>query len=319
MRPVQVLCAALCLSLAAAAGCGGPTDGNTDTAADLAEDPARSATPAAPAYTVWDTAPHPESVTIDGGVVYVTHFGDALEPSTQDGDGYVARYDANGTLVDTFATGLDAPKGSLVLGKTYYVADVDSLLGFSTRDGSRVQAFSFTGETEYLNGLAAGPNNELFASATDAGKIWRVEPASGKITPFAELVGANGLAYDAAAGALYAVAFDQSDPSAGHVYRYDLGDPEPRKVSDYGGMLDGVAVVDGGAGLVFTDWNAAGGGTGRVVYLDVANGQTAILAEDALFSGPADFDVMGDGLAMIPMLTGGRVVAVRLERPAAAE
>ena len=288
--------------------CGKPSpadssDPSTSSAADsLAGDPARP-------FTAWQVGSHPESVTIHGARVYVTQFGPALEPTVQDGDGYIAVYDANGQLLDTLGLGLDAPKGSEMIGDILYVADVDTVFGFNTSTGAITFARALPGNPQFLNGLAATSTGELYVSATDVGKIWRIEPASGKITEVAQLPGVNGLAVDISSGDLYAVVYPQTADVTPGAYRVDPVAGTTTRIGQYGGVLDGVAIADGQ--LYTTDWNPAG--AGRIVAIDLATGASRILAEDATFTGPADFDMLGDGLALIPMLLEDRVVAVLLK------
>lgn len=259
-------------------------------------------------FTTWNVGPHPESVTIDGAKVYVMQFGDELQPMTQDGDGYIAVYDANGRLLDTLVTGLDAPKGSEVVGNVLYVADVDTLFGFSTLNGKTAQVVSFTGKTSFLNGLTAGASGTLYVSATDSGKIWAVTAAAGVATELSSLPGVNGLSYDSATGLLYAVTFLQNDAQAGGVYLVSLDSGKTTRIGSYSGMLDGLQVFNDK--LYFTDWNPAG--QGRMLEMDIATGETRIVAESDLLSGPADFDILPDGIAIVPLLLDKRLAIIRL-------
>jgi len=261
-------------------------------------------------YSVWNTAPNPESVSIDGGVVYVTHFGDELAPTKKDGNGYIAVYDANGTLVDTLITGLHAPKGTVIQGKMLYVADVDRIIGINTASGKQVIEVSFTGKSSFLNGLTKGVLDVLYVSGTDVGKIWKVIPRSQTVEEVADLPGVNGLAYDAKRRGIYAVQYLQDNPADGRVYLVDAETGKMRTEGDYSGLLDG-AVLQGGT-FYFTDWG--GDGSGKVLGLDVKSRETRVIASDPLFSGPANFAMLGDGLALIPMLTGSKVVAVPLQQ-----
>lgn len=263
---------------------------------------------AAPSFTVWNVAPNPESVTVDGAQVYVTHFGPKLDPMTKDGDGYVAIYDADGTLIDTLVSGLHAPKGSLVRGKTYFVADVDHVLGFNTLTSEKVVDISLEGKSKFLNGLTGGPGNSLFVSGTDAGKIWQVTVSTGEVVEVADVPGANGLAYSTKEQILYAVGYISDAPSEGRVHEINMKTKSSRVLGTYGGMLDGLGYS--GDLLFFTDWNPAG--SGRMVAMNRESGVHSIVAEDVKFSGPADFDILGDGMALVPMLTGASVLAVRL-------
>ncbi len=260
-------------------------------------------------YTIWQVAPHPESVTIHGAKVYVTQFGAVLEPMTQDGDGFITVYDANGTLLDTLVTGLDAPKGSEVIGDILYVVDVDTLFGFNTSTGAVTFAKPMPGKPQFLNGLASTATGSLYVSATDAGKIWEVVPATGKITEVASLPAVNGVAVDKSSGMLYAVVYPQSPADQPGAYRVDPKDRSAIRIGAYEGVLDGIAVANGQ--LYTTDWNPDG--LGRIVAIDLRTGSSRIIAEDKRFTGPADFDMLGDGLALIPMLMEDRVVAVSLK------
>ena len=296
-----MLLVAACLLLACRS-----TEESAGTADELAS-AADSLT--SPRTTTWQVGPHPESVTIDGARVYVTQFGPALEPMTQDGDGYIAVYDANGQLLDTLVAGLDAPKGSEVVAGILYVADVDTLFGFSLATGAMTFAKPMPGNPQFLNGLTATPAGELYVSATDAGKVWRVTPATGAIEEIAQLPGANGLAYEPQSNTLYGVVYPQNESQTPGIYRIDLASGVTTRIGTYGGVLDGLAVV--GGQLYATDWNP--GGAGRMIAVDLATGDTRVVVEDASFTGPADFDVLGDGLALIPMLMEDRIVTVRLQ------
>lgn len=288
-------------------GCGNdPSRGLEQEAADAVTD--TSHTDALRPFSTWQVGPHPESVTIHGARVYVTQFGPALEPITQDGDGYIAVYDANGQFLDTLVAGLDAPKGSEMVGDILYVVDIDTLFGFNTTTGAVTYAMPMPGNPMFLNGLTSTATGVLYVSATDVGKIWRVDPA-GKIVEVASLPGVNGLAVDRTTGFLYAVVFPQNDQQTPGAYRIDPDAKTVTRIGEYGGVLDGLAVTNGQ--LFATDWNP--GGMGRVVSIDLATGASRVIAEDASFTGPANFDLLGDGLALIPMLLEDRVVAVRLK------
>jgi outer membrane protein assembly factor BamB len=284
---------------------------NTDTTAQstgTTGDEASPATEAGTKLSVWPTSPNVEGVAIGRGVVYAGHFGPKLQPNTQDGDGYIATYDANGQLIDTLVYGLDAPKGLEFLDNQVFVADVDTLFGFSSKDGSQTFAVSFAGMTNFLNGLVAIDENTLLVSATDAGKVWKVTISTGESELLTELTGANGLARSAEGDVIYAVQYLSDRPQDGHLYAIDLNTGKAEMLGDYGGMLDGVFTHQGA--VYFTDWNPSG--AGKFMRYDLASGETSLVVEDSRMQGPADFEILNDGLALIPMLTGSRIMSVKI-------
>jgi len=226
----------------------------------------------------------------------------------QDGDGYIATYDANGQFIENFVEGLDAPKGMEVVGNQVFVADVDSLLGFSTEDGSRTFAVSFTGKANFLNGLVAADDSNLYISATDAGMIWKVSTSTGAISEIASIPHVNGLDISNDGSVIYAVQYNSQDPMAGRLLAVNPLDGSFVPLGSYAGMLDGVVAYNGN--IYFTDWNPSG--NGKVLKYDMKTKETVVVLEDARLKGPADFEVLGDGLALIPMLTGSQILGVRL-------
>ena len=287
--------------------CNSSTETNAQNASSVVEDSTSGDQQIR--VSVWDVAPNPESVAIGRGVIYATHFGEDLKPLDQDGDGYIASYDANGDFIEKFVIGLDAPKGMEVLGNQVFVVDVDSLLGFSTKDGSRIFEASFTGKAQFLNGLAVLDEANLFVSATDAGKIWKVNVVSGEIVEVASLPNVNGIDVSTDGSVIYAVQYNGQDPTSGRLVAVNPTDGTSLPLGTYMGLLDGIFEYKNA--VYFTDWNPSG--MGRVLRYDLNTQQTVVVLEDERLQGPADFEVLGDGLAIIPMLTGSRILGVRLQ------
>ena len=283
----------------------GACNSNSSSEAEGSAEPIDSTAQSLSSYTVDQ---HPEAVAVYENRFFVGHFGPQLEPQTQDGNGYIAVYNADGQKLDTLIYGLDAPKGLEVVGQTLYVADVDTLWAIDVNTGEKTGSWSFTGQASFLNGLSAGPDASLFLSATDAGKIWKVVPEQNEATVLAELTGANGVYFDSGTESLYAVSYQSENPQAGHLYKVDLQSGATTKIGEYGGMLDGLTVLDGKA--YTSDWNP--GGLGRMVEIDLSSGASRIITESAQLAGPADFDMLGDGLALVPTLMTNTVVAVQL-------
>jgi len=226
----------------------------------------------------------------------------------QDGDGYIASYDANGSFLKKLVTGLDAPKGIEVIDNQVFVADVDSLIGFSIKDGSRTFSASFKGKSKFLNGLSAADESNLYISATDAGKIWKVNLQTSEIREIASVPAVNGLAVSADGSVIYAVQYNSEEPTAGRLLAVNPLDGSFIPLGTYAGLLDGVYESKGV--VYFTDWNP--GGMGKILRYDPITKSTKVVLEDNRLQGPADFEILGDGLALIPMLTGSRILGIRL-------
>jgi len=282
--------------------CNSGTDTSAQTSSSKVEDNESS-------ISVWEVASNPEAIAIGRGVIYATHFGDELKPMEQDGDGYIASYDANGGFIEKLVSGLDAPKGMEVIGNQVFVADVDSLLGFSTKDGSRSFSASFTGEAQFLNGLAAANEGSLYVSATDAGKIWEVSLLSGEYSLVASVPHVNGITVSEDKSVIFAVQYNSQDAGSGHLLAVNPLDGTMVQLGSYTGLLDGVFEHKGA--VYFTDWNPSG--FGRVLRYDLKSKETTIVLEDERLKGPADFEVLNDGLALIPMLTGSQILGIRFK------
>ena len=236
----------------------------------------------------------PESIIGDGTHYYVSNVGEELKPSEKDGDGYIMKLDGEGQVVaEKFIEGLDAPKGSAIVGGTFYVADIDKVRMYDLASGEAKGEidFSSTG-TQFLNDICQLGNN-LAVSATDINKIYKIKLSDGsfeEIETRPTVQKPNGLAYDEGNKALYVVTYpaepqgvvgkiDMSEAKGG-AYGYEVLNP-------FVGMLDGVAVV--GDKCFFSDWNRR-----TIIILDLASGQVGGFQLPAQVEGPADFYLDAD-------------------------
>jgi outer membrane protein assembly factor BamB len=209
-----------------AAGCGG----------------ARKQAPAASYAT-------PESVLHDPVAdVYLVSNIDG-EPDGKDGKGFISRLEPAGKLELRWIDGLNAPKGSAIIGDVLYVADIDVVRMFDRASGAAKGEIAFEG-AQFLNDLSAA-GTMLWVSDTYGNAIYRVDTAAGnaitKVVQGEDLGKPNGLA--AHDGRVTVVTF-----GSGEIY--DLDDSgtisDRRKLPK--GQLDGV-VVDGDRMLV-SSWEA---------------------------------------------------------------
>lgn len=234
----------------------------------------------------------PESVASDGETYYVSNLGGRKsskrpEPTKKDKNGYIAKFDADGNLLEgKFISGLHAPKGMVLIGDRLYVTDIDKVYGYDVTNGEKVTEIPFEGGVEFLNDIAEGPDGTLFVTATDKNAIYQLtlgeEPKIEQIETTENIPSPNGITYDAEANALYVVSY--AGP-VGRVFKVDLVQTTPKVsyVTKHEGQLDGVVKI--GAFLLTTDWNSQ-----SMWLLDITD--TNAPREHpmaARISGPADF------------------------------
>lgn len=241
----------------------------------------------------------PESICTDGAAYFVSNVGVKLAPSEKDGDGRIARVDAQGKVLDarflpTGADRLDAPKGMAIVDGVLYVTDIDRLVGFSLKSRAQVFELSFAAEkTLFLNDITAGRPGELFVSATDVNRVYRVKLGAGAAYEALRvdgLKGPNGLVYCSKCDGLVVVGFGTGGKPNGRIgmikdvsaksYYAELAGEE--------GYFDGVALLAGGKKLLVSDWVGFGEKQGVLRVLDIETGKFAPPVVSGI-GGPADF------------------------------
>ncbi len=232
----------------------------------------------------------PESIISDGTHYYVSNVGEKLAPSTKDGDGYIMKLDAEGTVVaEKFIDGLDAPKGSAIVEGKFYVADVDKVRIFDLITGEADGEIDLSKSgTMFLNDLAPMGKGKLVVSATDVNRLYTIDLSD---RSYEELVtrptiqGPNGLWYEAADKALYVVSYPGEPKGVlgkvslkkmeGNAYPYE-------QINPFQGMLDGLAVY--GDKAFVSDWNRQ-----SIIVIDLSSGQVGGFKLPSQVQGPADF------------------------------
>ncbi|MFM7621815.1 MAG: hypothetical protein ACKO57_02415 [Alphaproteobacteria bacterium] len=253
---------------------------------------------------------HPESVAFDGTSYYISNVGKEMAPTAKDGDGYITRVSADGTILDAkWADGLHAPKGLVFAYNRLWVTDVDQVYGYDVTTGKRDQVFSLAPRriqfdqkpVAFLNDIVALPDNRLLISGTDTGRLYRLSLSDGAVQSFPVdlLRGPNGLAYHQ--DAIYAVGFGDTGQSNGPVLKITPQGPNAYNFVQHTpllGNLDGVAIVQDD--LFVSDWSS-----GSLYRIPLA-GEKAVSVMTAL-SGPADF-LIQDGKLWLPEMTANRVI-----------
>lgn len=263
---------------------------------------------------------HPESVCQSGKWLFVSEIGVGMDPLAKDGDGAIVKIDLKTKkVVDAHflpAVGkLSAPKGMALYNSILYVTDIDRVLGFDIRSRRQVMEVSIA-ETGFLNDPVVG-RGVLYVSATDNGKIYSIDLRSYAYHPLPlpdSVRGANGLYYDGDSGTLYCVAIGSMEHPAGKIYAIDPVKFTIKELSDYKGLLDGVALA--GHTLYFSDWKGFQG-PGSLLALDLPGGKARELDPPLnQIAGPADFVISEDGKWFyIPSMTEGKVLIRSLRTP----
>lgn len=140
------------------------------------------------------------------GMYYVSNVVGA--PRAKDGIATIAKIDADGKLIDRhFVSGgkngvtLNAPKGLAILGNGLYVADIDAVRRFDKNSGKLLGTvdLALLG-AKFLNGLALGPEGQLFVSDTISNVIYKIDLAKNdQVTILARGAGLgypNGMVYE---------------------------------------------------------------------------------------------------------------------------
>jgi sugar lactone lactonase YvrE len=253
---------------------------------------------------------HPESIALDGDLLYIADIGKEMEPTKKDGDGSISIYKRDGTPVNkAFITGIDAPKGLAVQGNMLVACDVDQLRVFDKKTGKQLKAISFAGvKAQFLNDFVFTGPNVGYISATDLGQVYKVFLESGQMTPVAtseKLHGPNGLAYNAAKNVLVVNEFGGQNGEPGRVLDVNLADGKTSAVPKYQGGLDGMAIAADGSYLV-SDWGKMPVGRVSSIGSEMKDITTKPIG------GPADFAVDAAGkVVFLPAMLEGKVYVLK--------
>ncbi len=237
---------------------------------------------------------NPESAAVGpGGKVYVTMIGER----DKKGDGSIVIVEPSGKII-TFAAGLDDPKGLVVVGEQFFVADVTKVWRVDSRGKTEVYVGpeAFPRPPLFLNDIASDGRGNLYVTdsgdrAGKKGAVFRVDAKrgvamvlDGELTsPRIEVP--NGVLVDDADHIFVA------DFGLGDLYRYDMTTSTAQRVGGGFGGTDGLA-RDARGRLFVGDWK-----NGRVFRIN-SDFEPPTMISDR-FQSAADLSLTPDGRTLL--------------------
>jgi sugar lactone lactonase YvrE len=253
----------------------------------------------------------PESVLHDAANDRLIVSNIAGAPDQADSNGFLSILSPDGKVVtESWASGMDAPKGMAIAGDRLYVSDITKLHAVDLASGEIVETLPAEGAM-FLNDVAATETGEVFVSDMLTGTIYRL--AGGKLEPWLtgqeQLAMPNGLFPDGGRlivgtwGAGMKPDFTTEQP--GGLFAVDIASKTvtPLPGAENIGNMDGVVKI--GETIYATDYIAG------ILYRYEEGGQPEKFA--TLKTGSADLGTDGKTL-FVPMWNEGEVVALSAAR-----
>ena len=208
----------------------------------------------------------PESVKYDSelDLYFVSNING--NPSSKDGNGYIATVNPDSTGMKMFIEGgvggvtLNAPKGMAIVGDTLWVADIDAARAFNRRTGKPIRSVELGRlQVIFANDIAPGPDSAIYltdtgirfgpnGAMTAPGKqqIIRIAGTQATVALAGEgLSRPNGIAWDNANSRFLIAPF-----GGNAVMTWTKGDPAPAPLASGPGQYDGIEVLGDGRVLV---------------------------------------------------------------------
>lgn len=246
----------------------------------------------------------------EGGILIANFGSTQLDPLNTEGKGYIVRYKEGASEVLIPADGnLSGPRGMYLRDGRLFICDVNKIVVYNLSNREEAPRVIALPEGEaFVNDLAAEGNN-LYASVTNTGHIFRLDitdPAQpGDPELWLEIAGPNGLVIRD--GVMYVASYspDGQARSEHVIYRIaDLQNPVAEPFVTVPGQYDGIAFSGDGKSLYVTNWAPAG-----ISRIDMQTREISPveLPLEQPFIGPADMTV-ADGKIYVPDLPNSRVV-----------
>ncbi len=244
----------------------------------------------------------PESVLFDEkqGLYYVSCIGN-VPPNKEDGDGYIAKIDQRGNILDSnYIIGLDAPKGMALHEGKLYVTDINELVIIDQATSSVERRIEVPGST-FLNDVALSPDGKIYFTDSDQNTIYVYADAKVKLfKKDAGLGGTNGILVDEKT--IYLAGFGNGDINTIDIASKEITNRAKGAVP--GG--DGIAVWEDG--YVYSNWN------GEVYFITPDWEAKKVLDTKEMKSNAADIAINHkNGELIIPTFFANRVVGYKIE------
>jgi sugar lactone lactonase YvrE len=243
----------------------------------------------------------PESVLYDAANdFYYVSCINGVPPDAKDGDGYIAKMDANGKIItDKWATGMSAPKGMALVGNTLYVADISKIVMIDVATG-KISGEKEIEEAAFLNDMDAASDGTVYF--TDSGTKKAYSMKNGEVKELFtndDLAQINGVYVD---GDNLTFASMES----GNVVKYSLLNNTATVVSD--SLFGGDGIKKYKDGYIISNWN------GEVYHLTADWKKTKILDTQRAKLNAADIEVVeSKNLLLVPTFFGNKVMAYKIK------
>jgi sugar lactone lactonase YvrE len=262
---------------------------------------------------IWelDGFSNPESVVYDPILnhLYVSNINGG--PNDKDRNGFISIVSMDGRIInEKWMTGLNAPKGLALHGRTLYVADIDELVAIDIDHGRITNKYKVD-DAKFLNDVTATNNGDIYVSDMVLNRIHKLSGDNFSIwLESDELDNPNGLHFtedDLIVGCWGKMTDGFATEVAGHLKRISLKTKNISSIGDGSpvGNLDGVEGNDE-IGFYVTDWM-----NGRLFHINT-NGTVTTLLE--LSQGSADIEfIMKKDLILIPMMKDNKLLAYKIK------
>lgn len=221
------------------------------------------------------------------------------QPTEKNGQGFISKLSLAGKILDLkWATGLDAPKGSVIYKDSLFVSDIDRLVEIDLKTGLITTIYPAPGAV-FLNDVAADEYGNIYVSDMDEAQsaIWILSGKSFSIwLTSPEIRSPNGLHMD---GNTLMV----GNSGDGLIKRVRLSDKSLSVFATVGSGIDGLR-PDGQGKYIVSDW------TGKTSRVSPTGIPEVLIDTSADKINSADLEyVIDKKMLLIPTFFNNTVVA----------
>ena len=251
---------------------------------------------------VWETGGFdtPESVLSDisNDFYFISNIG-GNNPTEKDGNGFISKVDTEGNIVTLkWVTGLNAPKGMVILGNQLLVTDIDRILGIELNSGKIISETNVEGAI-FLNDMVVIDEKNVVISDSKTGTYYLF--ADGKVE---KLISDENFKFP------NGLALSEGEVISGIGDRLILISVKEKSWRDYiteTGSVDGLSTVKKGTYLI-SDWS----GHVHMVYTNKPKRLLLNTTEEKVNAADFYFDVNRSHL-IIPTFFANTVACYKLE------